>query len=344
MAQRDKLDPQKREENLARTLATTREATAPLAGAPLYVVWPENTYPFLSEQPSVGRALANTLPGGATLITGSVRAYPKAGSDTDFSFGNAVQVFGPVSGRSAPLSAVYDKHHLVPFGEYLPLEGLFRATGLASMSPVGAGGFTPGPGPAVLGVGPAPFAPLVCYEDVFPGELYPRGARPDWLVVVTNDAWFGDGAGPAQHLAIARMRAIESALPLARSANTGISALIGPQGRVLRALPLYEPGVIVAPLPPPGPAHALRPLGRSRLGACCYCWLYSRPGLRDLLVEVDVVTSLHPVVSAPSRETGARAWRPGDPRARTRTRRPSRTRGPLTPWTSTSAPACACAG
>jgi apolipoprotein N-acyltransferase len=98
-------------------------------------------------------------------------------------------------------------------------------------------------------VGGAPLSPLICYEDIFPGRLYPGGERPEWLVIVTNDGWFGDAAGPQQHLDIARMRAVETGLPIARSANTGISALIGPRGELLYTLPLYEPGVITAALP-----------------------------------------------------------------------------------------------
>ena len=249
VAQRDKLDPALREANLARMMVVTEAALARVPpGVPSYAVWPENAYPLLGEVPGVEAGLGSRMPGGATLITGTLTATPRG---EGYDFGNSVLVFGPTGAGRAPISATYDKHHLVPFGEYLPGAGLFEALGLASLSPVGAGGFTPGDGPAVLPVGPAPFAPLVCYEDVFPHELYPDDARPDWLVVVTNDAWFGDGAGPSQHLAIARMRAIESGLPVVRSANTGISAVIDAQGRLLRTLPLYEAGVIEAALPGP---------------------------------------------------------------------------------------------
>ena len=249
--QRDKLDPALREANLRRMIAMTEAALARVPdGVPSYAVWPENAYPLLGEAPGIEAGLATRMPDGATLITGSLTATPRG--DT-YEFGNSVLVFGPTgevgAERRTPLAATYDKHHLVPFGEYLPARGLLEALGLASLAPMG--GFTPGDGPAVLAVGPAPFAPLVCYEDVFPHELYPDGARPEWLVVVTNDAWFGDGAGPAQHLAIARMRAIESGLPVARSANTGISAVIDARGRLIETLPLYEAGVIETPLPAP---------------------------------------------------------------------------------------------
>ncbi|MBB4658003.1 apolipoprotein N-acyltransferase [Parvularcula dongshanensis] len=255
--QRDKLDPDKQAINLRRTLEMTAAAAADVEG-PAYVVWPENTFPFLSEQPEVEAGLARRLPDEAVLITGTIRAEE---TEAGFDFFNAVEVYGPTGDEGKRLAATYAKHHLVPFGEYLPLEGLFEATGLAAMSPVGGGGFTAGPGPAVVEAGPAPFAPLICYEDVFPRQLYPEGDRPHWLVVVTNDAWFGDGAGPKQHLAIARMRAIESGLPVVRAANTGISAVIDAQGRLLEALPLYEAGVIEAALPPAKPRTIYDRLG-----------------------------------------------------------------------------------
>ena len=247
--QRDKLDPGKREANLLRTLQMTAEAAGRSSG-PTYALWPENAYPYLAEQPGVGAGLADLLPDHVTLVTGSVRAWEDG---RHYRFANAVEVFGPTRDGEKPHLATYDKHHLVPFGEFLPLSGLMQRLGLASLSPVGAGGFEPGPGPRTLAVGPSPFAPLVCYESVFPGEMYPASSRPDWLALVTNDAWFGDGAGPKQHLAIGRMRAIETGLPMARAANTGISAVIDARGRVLEALPLYEPGVIAASLPAPLP-------------------------------------------------------------------------------------------
>ena len=242
--QRDKLDPAKQEEALARMAALTSEGAAAVRGT-AYAVWPENAYRYIDEVPGVGEGLAAAFPDDLVLVTGSVRAAPAPGG---YAFYNAIQVFGITEDAAKPLAATYDKHHLVPFGEFLPLGGLFRALGLDSLAP---GGFTPGPGPRTLDIGPAPFAPLVCYEGVFPSELYPASDRPDWIAISTNDAWFGDRAGPRQHLAIGQMRAIESGLPVARSANTGISAVIGPRGRILDALPLYQPGVIAAPLPAP---------------------------------------------------------------------------------------------
>ena len=256
--QRDKLDPERQEDALARMVAMTAEAGADTEDLPAaYAVWPENAYRYLDEVPGVEAGLASAFPDNMILVTGSVRATPTSGG-TDYDFHNAIQVFGATEDGEKPLVATYDKHHLVPFGEFLPLGGLFRSLGLDSLAP---GGFTPGAGPRTLAAGPAPFAPLVCYEGVFPGELYPMDARPDWLVISTNDAWFGDRAGPRQHLAIGQMRAIESGLPVARSANTGISAVIGPQGRILAQLPLYEAGVLVRALPAPLPRTPYDRLG-----------------------------------------------------------------------------------
>ena len=145
--------------------------------------------------------------------------------------------------------AYYDKHHLVPFGEYLPFYDLLRAVGLAQLAPYGDSGFAPGDGPATLNAGGPSFAPMVCYEAIFPRASYPTGERPEWLLTVTNDAWFGDTSGPRQHLDMARLRAIEAGLPMARSANTGISALLDPKGRISARVALYETGAIDAALP-----------------------------------------------------------------------------------------------
>jgi len=246
VAQRDKLDPAKRSQALLRSLEMTGRAASVGENKELetsvYVVWPENAYPFLHRIPDFGRAFAKDVPDNTWLITGSVRDVEDEG------YANTMFVFGPAADDS-PLSATYDKHRLVPFGETLPFYEVFEALNIESLSPTGGRGFIPGDGARRIELGSASFAPLICYEDVFPGSLYPRAERPDWLVVVTNDAWFGDKAGPMQHLDIARMRAVESGLPLARSANTGISALIDAEGRVLHQLDLYKPGVITAHLP-----------------------------------------------------------------------------------------------
>ena len=126
------------------------------------------------------------------------------------------------------IGGVYDKWHLVPFGEYIP-----DWLPLPIMVMPG-NGFAAGPGPRTLHVpGLPPFGPLICYEAIFPGEIVDRSDRPDWLVNITNDAWFGNSTGPRQHLAAARMRAVEEGLPLLRAANTGISAAFDAHGHEL---------------------------------------------------------------------------------------------------------------
>jgi apolipoprotein N-acyltransferase len=153
----------------------------------------------------------------------------------------------------------YDKAHLVPFGEYAPLAGWLPVRLAAG----GSGGldFTPGPGPVTLRAGALPpFGALICYEVIFPAAVTPS-PRPAWLVNVTNDAWFGESAGPWQHLATARLRAVEEGLPLARAAQTGISALFDARGQRTALLPLGVQGTAQATLP-----AALPPPPFARLG------------------------------------------------------------------------------
>jgi len=146
----------------------------------------------------------------------------------------------------------------VPFGEYVPLRAYLPLPKLTA----GRTDFSPGPGPRTLEV-PAvpPFSPLICYEAIFPRQVAPAGDRPGWLLNVTNDAWFGYSSGPYQHLASARLRAVERGLPLVRAANTGISVIVDPWGRTLRRLPLGAVGVLDGPLP-----QALPPTPYARFG------------------------------------------------------------------------------
>ena len=145
----------------------------------------------------------------------------------------------------------------MPFGEYMP-----KWLPLKIIPDMLDGGFTPGTGPENITVdGLPPFAPMICYEDVFPGQMIDEQHRPAWIVVITDDAWFGDFAGPHQHFINARLRAVEEGLPLARAGNSGISAMFDPFGHVTAYLPLDAQGVLVAPLP-----GALPPTLFSRLG------------------------------------------------------------------------------
>ncbi|MEA2928374.1 MAG: apolipoprotein N-acyltransferase, partial [Hyphomicrobiales bacterium] len=147
--------------------------------------------------------------------------------------------------------SVYDKLHLVPFGEYLPFQDFLESLGLMQLTKQ-RGGYIPGSIRKPIAVPRAPaFLPLICYEIVFPGEAVPRGERPGWLVNLTNDGWFGNSTGPYQHFQQSRVRAIEEGLPLVRAANTGISAVVDPLGRIVASLPLGIDGVLDAPLPRP---------------------------------------------------------------------------------------------
>jgi apolipoprotein N-acyltransferase len=159
----------------------------------------------------------------------------------------------------------YDKRHLVPFGEYVPFESLLEKTGITSFVQF-PGGFTSGSGPRVLNApGLPPAMPLICYEAIFPVEIgddFSGEQRPDWLLNVTDDAWFGVTPGPYQHYAQARLRAIELGLPLVRVANSGISAVLDGFGRQIAAAPLGVETVIDAELP-----KALLPTWQSRFGS-----------------------------------------------------------------------------
>ena len=143
----------------------------------------------------------------------------------------------------------YDKIHLVPFGEYLPFQDFMESLGIFQMTGV-RGGFSAGTGSRLLSVpGAPPARPLICYEIIFPDEVMDKSQRPGWLLNVTNDAWFGGSAGPYQHFHQAQLRAVEQGLPVVRAANTGISAIIDPYGRVLGELGLKKEGVVDGLLP-----------------------------------------------------------------------------------------------
>lgn len=141
----------------------------------------------------------------------------------------------------------YDKHHLVPFGEYVPAQNILSKTGITSLT---GQGWAAGEGPRLISHSDTPtFLPLICYEAIFPSHASVPGEQADWIVQITNDAWFGRFSGPYQHLAQARVRAIEQGLPLARSANTGVSAMVDPYGRIIDAIPLGRMGVVDVSLP-----------------------------------------------------------------------------------------------
>jgi apolipoprotein N-acyltransferase len=160
-----------------------------------------------------------------------------------------------VLSEGAKISTIYDKTHLVPFGEYLPFRDALTMVGMRAFSHRVGGFDSGGEQPVPIHTPDAPdFLPLICYEIIFPGRISSLRTRPGWLVNITNDAWFGDSTGPHQHLHQARIRAVEEGLPVIRAANTGISAVIDPFGRVLANLPLGTAGVIDHGLPRALPA------------------------------------------------------------------------------------------
>jgi apolipoprotein N-acyltransferase len=220
-----------------------------------HIVWPETAVPVaLDRAADIRAAIAAILGSGnaKALIAGTVRlSEPDAKT---FQAWNSVEAID-ATGR---VIDTYDKFHLVPFGEYLPLRGWLP---IDKITP-GSVDFSAGPGPETIEVPGLPLVgPLVCYEVIFPGEVAKRDPRPGMLLNVTNDAWFGDSAGPRQHFAAARLRAVEEGLPLIRNAGTGISAIVDPYGRVLERLDMEQRGIVEGDLP-----QALAPTPFSRFG------------------------------------------------------------------------------
>jgi apolipoprotein N-acyltransferase len=210
-------------------------------GAPKLVVWPETALPMLLHRAGNALSVMSGAAGNAQIVTGVQRRDGPA-------FFNSLAVVDD-SGR---LSQVYDKHHLVPFGEYMPAAAVFARWNIAGLASRAAGGYSAGPGPRLVDFGDLGRAlPLICYEAVFPQDVYRAPDRPEFLLQITNDAWFGEWSGPYQHLAQARIRAIEQGLPFLRAANTGVSAVIDGGGRVIASLDLGQAGYVDAPLPAP---------------------------------------------------------------------------------------------
>jgi apolipoprotein N-acyltransferase len=239
---------------MKRYLALSQRATAQrpngMADVTL-LIWPESAFPFFLAYE--GEALADIvdlLPPHALLITGAVRASrPDPDGRITHAYNSIYVLDHDVSVR-----ALYDKVHLVPFGEYLPFQGFFERLGLMQLTDVRGGYITGGHHTTLTVPGAPPVLPLVCYEIIFPEEARAfSGARPAWIVNVTNDGWFGLSSGPYQHFQQARVRAIELGLPLVRAANTGISAVVDPLGRVIASLPLGVADVLDARLPQPVP-------------------------------------------------------------------------------------------
>lgn len=218
---------------------------------PDLVIWPETAVPYLLEDSGNLTAVIADAARGVPVALGIQRSEGPR-------YYNALAV---LDGQGS-VTHVYDKVHLAPFGEYTPFGDLLADFGIRSFAARFGGGYTAGAGFATLDLGPlGKVMPLICYEAVFPQDLRAAPERPDWIMHITNDGWFGALTGPYQHLAQARLRAVEFGLPVLRSANTGISAVIDARGRVLDSLPLNTEGHMDAILP-----GALPPTPYSRTG------------------------------------------------------------------------------
>ncbi len=244
--QHQKWDPDYAPLFFARQLEFT--AAAP---RPDLIVWPETSVPAWlgSAQPYL-TAIADAAQGTPVFLGIQRGDGPRIYNS---------MIYLDEDGRQQGL---YDKHHLAPFGEYVPFGDILAQFGVYGMAATTGNGFSSGPGAALMEAGKLGKAlPLICYEAVFTQDVLSAPGRADFLLQITNDAWFGTRSGPYQHLAQAQMRAIEQGLPMMRSANTGVSAMIDPLGRVTEALPLGQAGFVDATLP-----KGLGPTVYARLG------------------------------------------------------------------------------
>ncbi|MBO9525743.1 MAG: apolipoprotein N-acyltransferase [Sphingobium yanoikuyae] len=246
-----------------RTLATLSGKPRP---APRLIFWPEAAIPaYLDMEPEWRWRLADLMGPGDLLMTGATKVYFKDkgpyGTTELAGANNSLFVVTP----DAQLAARYDKAHLVPYGEYLPMRSILQPIGLSRLVP-GDVDFWPGPGPqsltlpATLGRPALKMGVQICYEIIFSGQVVDRANRPDFLFNPSNDAWFGSW-GPVQHLAQARLRALEEGLPIIRATPTGVSAIVDARGHILHALSSHRAGYLDSRLPPPLPATLFARIG-----------------------------------------------------------------------------------
>ena len=232
-----KWDPAMQAATIEQYRRLSREATK---DGPALIVWPETAVPFfLRYEPELrGRVLDIAAETGSYLLVGSPDAEPAAAADGGTRYRNSAFLISP----QRELLSRYDKIHMVPFGEYVPLKSiLFFVNKLA----YGIGDFEGGQDYTVLDIPGGRFSATICYEVIFPDQVrrYVKDGA-EFLVNITNDAWFGRSAAPAQHLAMAVLRAVENRRYLVRAANTGISAIVDPNGRIVRASNIFVPAVM----------------------------------------------------------------------------------------------------
>ncbi|WP_420960418.1 apolipoprotein N-acyltransferase [Brucella sp. IR073] len=247
IAQTMKWDNDARRAIFDKLIALTELPPASGQPRPSVVIWPETSIPYiLTRTPEALARIGAALSDGQVLLAGAVREETGAGA-AEPRYYNSIYA---IDDRGEIIDAV-DKVHLVPFGEYLPLEKWLRALGLQEVVEM-PGGFTAAASRHSLRVNESlAFLPLICYEAIFPSELGYAGPRAKAILNVTNDAWYGDTPGPYQHFRQAQLRAVEQGLPLIRAANNGLSAVVDPYGRITDGLALNTVGIIDASLPSP---------------------------------------------------------------------------------------------
>lgn len=239
--QDQKWDPEKIPVFYGRQLRFTSAAPTEGMQPPALIIWPETAIPWTLNRSGAVLEEISAAAGGTPVVLGAQRSEKGR-------YYNALAALGP----QGQVTQIYDKHHLVPFGEYVPLGDFAARFGFYGLAPQHGAGFSRGDGAQLMDLGPLGRAlPLICYEAVFAHDVNAAPERPNFIIHATNDAWFGTYAGPQQHLAQARMRAIEQGLPIARAANTGITAMIGPRGQVLDSIGLGVAGFIDVRLPLP---------------------------------------------------------------------------------------------
>ncbi len=227
-------------EHFARQMALS--SLTPAGEPPVAVIWPEAAIPHtLLREPAVLSAFAAAAPPEGVIMAGAIRAV--SGADGAREARNSLLVFS----RKGPVT-FHDKYRLVPFGEYVPLRGILPIDAIAPV----ARDMARGAGPATIRLASLPdFGALICYEIIFPSGITDPLQPPRWFLNITNDAWFGTSSGPYQHFQAARLRAVEQGIPVVRVANTGISGVIDPLGRVVASMPLGHSGILDVALPTP---------------------------------------------------------------------------------------------
>lgn len=243
--QAEKWLPDRRWDFVRRAIELSEEAIPTAGGStvsrrPDLILWPETSVPQLLNNAQDTLAAISDRVDGVPLVLGIQRREGER-------YFNSAILLDDV-GETVQ---IYDKAHLVPFGEYVPFGNVMARFGIYGFASQAGAGYSAGPGAVLMELPLGKALPLICYEAVFPQDVNAVSERPDMLVQLTNDAWFGTRSGPYQHLVQARMRAAEQGLPMLRAANTGITAMIDPYGRIRESIPLGQAGAVDAVLPRP---------------------------------------------------------------------------------------------